>query len=275
MSSCSAKCAFLLLSVFLRQFGASPQVVAASIVLFVATSVHLQHRPYADPKHNTIESIGLHACQLQLLVALMSNMIGRRRSVSQSAIGPVSTVVVVIFTFFSTGHYFYMVVMYTMQNSQMERGIVGNIARCCGRCAPNHCGAQSDPERTREHPQSIDIAEESILAHGKELERQSQHVIRAGTIRGSLRYNVGVALQYKKGMENSHHHEITRAALQKQVDANRRASHIRLEQRLKKLEIRANAERMQKSMRISDSWDACKNGISPGPNARNASGSQS
>ena len=108
-----------------------------------------------------------------------------------------------------------MVVMYTMQNSQMERGIVGNIARCCGRCAPNHCGAQSDPERTREHPQSIDIAEESILAHGKELERQSQHVIRAGTIRGSLRYNVGVALQYKKGMENSHHHEITRAALQK------------------------------------------------------------
>ena len=40
------KCAFVLLSVFLRQYGASPQVVAASIVLYLATSVHLQYRPW-------------------------------------------------------------------------------------------------------------------------------------------------------------------------------------------------------------------------------------
>ena len=90
------KCAFVLLSVFLRQYGASPQVVAASIVLFLATSVHLQYRPYNDPKHNEIESVGLHACQLQLLVALISNMIGRVNPlVVQSPIGPISTAVVI------------------------------------------------------------------------------------------------------------------------------------------------------------------------------------
>ena len=101
------KCAFVLLSVFLRQYGASPQVVAASIVLFLATSVHLQYRPYSDPKHNEIESIGLHACQLQLLVALISNMIGRVNPlVVQSPIGPVSTAVVIVFVFASTIHFF-------------------------------------------------------------------------------------------------------------------------------------------------------------------------
>ena len=152
------KCAFVLLSVFLRQFGATPQVVAASIVLFLATSAQLRFRPYADPKHNMVESIGLHACQLQLLVTLMSNMIGRvDRLVPQSPIGPVSTMVVISFVFASTAQFFWVSILWTVRRSQSTAGVVGNIARCCGKKIPWLCTAVEvgGEERTQKTKGSV------------------------------------------------------------------------------------------------------------------------
>ena len=163
------KCAFVLLSVFLRQFGATPQVVAASIVLFLATSAQLRFRPYADSKHNMVESIGLHACQLQLLVTLMSNMIGRvDRLVPQSPIGPVSTMVVISFVFASTAQFFWVSILWTVRRSQSTAGVVGNIARCCGKKMPWLCtavevGGEERTQKTRRLSLNAALGKKALL----------------------------------------------------------------------------------------------------------------
>ena len=140
------KCAFVLLSIFLRSYGASPQVVAASMVLIVATSAHLQHRPYQDLAHNWLESVGLHVCLVQLLVTLMSNMIGRvDRNVSESPLGLQSTMVVILVVFASTGYFFWETVLWTVQKSHavQTQGAVGAIARCCAPKIPRLCSKKS------------------------------------------------------------------------------------------------------------------------------------
>ena len=52
------KCAVIFITVHLRQYGPSSQVVAASIVLSLSTSAQMYFLPYIDPKHNMIESFG-------------------------------------------------------------------------------------------------------------------------------------------------------------------------------------------------------------------------
>ena len=103
------KCAFVMLAVFLRQYGAgklvffkfyrtwctrsirlhsfllliflmliklsAAQVTAASLVLIAALSLHLQYQPFADDGLDLLESFGLHACLLMLLTALLCNML--------------------------------------------------------------------------------------------------------------------------------------------------------------------------------------------------------
>merc|ERR1711871_468042 len=106
----------------------------------------------------------------------MSNMIGRENhSVPQSAIGPISTVVVITFVFFSTAHYFYITIMYTMQGSQKDPGVVGNVARCCGRCAPKQCGAQVEVKRETTNDDGDEVNEQVIY------NRSPSAVVRAGT----------------------------------------------------------------------------------------------
>ena len=56
---------------FLRTYGASPQVVAASMVLLQLYHCTCSTVPYQDEAHNYLESLGLHICLLQLLVTLM------------------------------------------------------------------------------------------------------------------------------------------------------------------------------------------------------------
>jgi hypothetical protein len=125
------KCAFVLLSIFLRTYGASPQVVAASMVLVAALSLHLQHRPYQDEAHNYLESLGLHICLLQLLVTLMSNMIGRvDRNVSNSPLGLQSTIFVILVVFVSTAYFFWKVITLTLHKSRDAGGVFGVIAKC-------------------------------------------------------------------------------------------------------------------------------------------------
>lgn len=124
------KCAFVLLSIFLRTYGASPQVVAASMVLIAALSMHLQHRPYQDEAHNYLESLGLHMCLLQLLVTLMSNMIGRvDRNVSNSPLGLQSTIIVILVVFASTAYFFWKVITLTLHKSRDTGGVLGVIAK--------------------------------------------------------------------------------------------------------------------------------------------------
>ena len=133
------KCGFVILSVFLRSYGPSPQVVAASIVIIMAISAHLQHRPYLDEAHNWLESCGLHACIAQLLVTLISNMIGRipdDTSPSQWTIGPVSTTVVITVVFCSTLFFFWTTFVWTARRSHGTKGAVGATARCCHKVVP-------------------------------------------------------------------------------------------------------------------------------------------
>lgn len=133
------KCAFVLLSVFLRTYGTSPQVVAASMVLSAALSVHLQHRPYMDAAHNRLESIGLHVCLVQLLVTLMSNMTGRvENRTTHSSLGLQSTIIVITVVFASTGYFIWEVITLTLQKSQGSEGVVGCVARRCKFCARKH-----------------------------------------------------------------------------------------------------------------------------------------
>ena len=218
------KCAFVLLSVFLRQYGASPQVVAASIVLYLATSVHLQYRPYNDPKHNEIESIGLHACQLQLLVALISNMIGRVNPlVVQSPIGPISTAVVILFVFASTIHFFWISILWTIRRSQTTKGIMGVASRCCGKQCPRLCRA-------------IEVERVSHVRNKRRVQSMprvmSTKVGRIGTIRGSLRYNVKVAMHLRQGNKNIKMHRATRDALQAKLQMKQIQSRSRLKARI-------------------------------------------
>ena len=232
-------CLLLLLSVFLRQFGASPQVVAASIVLFLATSVHLKFRPYADPKHNMVESIGLHACQLQLLITLMSNMIGRvDRLVPQSPIGPVSTMVVISFVFASTAQFFWVSVLWTVRRSQSTDGVVGNVARCCGKKMPRLCKAVEvgrEEERTQKTKEKEAGTRSGAHNQGRRsiARAMARGTGRAGTIKGSLRYNVKVAMHLKRGIGAAEQHATTSAALQQKLAAQQSMARSRLHNRIR------------------------------------------
>ena len=83
--------------------GQTPQVVAASMVLSAALSLQLQYHPFVDAGHNFLESIGLHACLVQLLVALLSNTVGK---IDGDTLDEVSTAVLVL-TMFGSSLFFF------------------------------------------------------------------------------------------------------------------------------------------------------------------------
>merc|ERR1712166_748547 len=128
------KCCFVLLSIYLGVYGATPQVVAASMVLVVALSLQLQYLPFQNEDHNLLESIGLHACLLQLLVALMCNSVGKT---DNNTLGKVSTIVLILVMFGSSVGFFWWTLRVTVQNSQDTEGAVGVFAHvfvcCCKR----------------------------------------------------------------------------------------------------------------------------------------------
>ena len=121
------KCSFVLLSVYLRTYGAAPQVVASSLVLVLALSAHLQYRPYVNESHNYLESVGIHACLFQLLTALICNMVGTMRD--ENTLGPNSTVILVLLVFATTGFFFYETAVSTVRHSQEDPGCIGKLAR--------------------------------------------------------------------------------------------------------------------------------------------------
>merc|ERR1712139_582106 len=107
-------------------------------------------------------------------------MIGRvDRLVPQSPIGPVSTVVMVLFVFSTTMYFFWVAIVWTVRRSQRTKGVVGNIARCCGRRGWQTCKAVN-VEEEEEKQQGEDVV--------RTIQRRSRGSVgRSGTIKGSLR----------------------------------------------------------------------------------------
>ena len=145
------KCTFVMLAIFLRQYGPSPQVVAAAIVLVIALSAHLQHQPYHDEAHTRLESIGLHACLLVLLATLLANLLGRDIDLKGRAyLGPTSTILLSVFVFASTIYFFSAVLLATIRASQHTKGFVGNLARQFPKiCGKKMCARQEKKQMIR------------------------------------------------------------------------------------------------------------------------------
>jgi hypothetical protein len=131
------KCCFVVLSIFLQAEGTTPQVVAASMVLVAALSLQLQYRPFVDNDHDFLESIGLHACLVQLLVALLCNSIGK---IDSNTLGAVSTTVLIVTMFGSSLFFFGWTTRMTIQSSQEADGAIGMLAKVCGSC----CGTKGN-----------------------------------------------------------------------------------------------------------------------------------
>ncbi len=134
------KCGFVLLAIFLRPYGPSAQVIAASIVLSLSVSAHLQYRPYFDQGLNWLESLSLQVCLAQLLTALLANVLthGRRSGIlgsqavsSTASVGPKATVVLVLVFFGSTIIFVWSAFRSTVRGSHLAKGAVGEMSRCC------------------------------------------------------------------------------------------------------------------------------------------------
>ena len=144
------KCFFVLLAIFLKQYGAAPQVVAASLVLIVALSAQLQNSPYQDKEHDRIERIGIQACLLQLLVALLCNLMSATNNCTNSyesvaSLGQTSSILLILIVFGSTFWFFSVTIRATIQSSQKTEGVIGCVARCCGdRCGKRVMDEEDD-----------------------------------------------------------------------------------------------------------------------------------
>ena len=226
------KCAVIFITVHLRQYGPSSQVVAASIVLSLSTSAQMYFLPYIDPKHNMIESFGLHVCHLQLLVVLVANMIGRvDRFVPQSPIGPVSTVIVIIFVFFSTAQFIGFAVYWTVKRSQTDEGFVGNISRCCGRHFPILCEAENFDDEW-------DFKDENKRKETQPAQTIGRsHSLLARKIRAKLKHNVKVALHMHRGLSSLKLYESSRAALDSSLQEKQTKCQARLRSRIVKAQM--------------------------------------
>ena len=134
------KCGFVLLAIFLRPYGPSAQVIAASIVLSLSVSAHLQYRPYFDQGLNWLESLSLQVCLAQLLTALLANVLthgrgggasGRQAVSSTASVGPKATAVLVLVFFGSAITFLWSALRSTIRGSHRAKGTVGEMSRFC------------------------------------------------------------------------------------------------------------------------------------------------
>ena len=187
------KCCFVVLSIFLRRYGMTPQVVAASMVLSAALSLQLQYHPFVDDDHNFLESIGLHACLVQLLVALLSNTVGK---IDDSTLGEVSTAVLVLTMFGSSLFFFGWTTRLTIQSSQETEGVVGMVAKACSsRCGTKE-NAQTEEPRIS---QSVVVPRPHVAASPVPAATGELHLI-AGY---KLQHNVRALMKQRLGQNPS------------------------------------------------------------------------
>jgi hypothetical protein len=230
------KCGFVMLTIFLRQYGPSSQVVAASLVLFIALSVQLQYRPYANADHNWIESVGLHASLFQLQVGLISNMIGRvDQNTSESPLGPKSTFVVIFIVFASTLIYFWTTAYLTVENSQHDTGFMGTLSRFCIKTRCCKCGARISSCRNKRktplhYPSNADDVQHAT--------RPKYH--RMLTERGSLKYAAKATVLLKRGEDEIERYAVSHKNYRQNILSKQVRSRARLHQRLVRQKLAVN-----------------------------------
>ena len=152
------KMSFVMLAIFLRQYGAAAQVTAASLVLISALSLHLQYRPFVDEGLDRLESFGLHTCLLMLLCALLCNILSadtERNALDisefqkRSQLGPKSTLAMIVVVFFSTFIFFFCVgqgIILSAQDND-SKGVLVELSRCCARSFPRTCKKKSSVQK--------------------------------------------------------------------------------------------------------------------------------
>ena len=139
----------------------------------MALSAELQNLPYQDKQHDRIETIGIQACLLQLLVALLCNLL-RDQPIDNSedvnnTLGMRSTALLIIVVFGSTFIFFTFTIRATIQGSQTYDGAVGCIARLCG----DRCGKKE--KRKQKIPRSVVVPAQDMHVYAALKLRQNVH----------------------------------------------------------------------------------------------------
>jgi hypothetical protein len=237
------KALVFLLSIFLKSYGTTPQVVAAGMVLVIALSFQLQYQPYQNRLHNWIESLGLHTCLIQILVVLMGNMIGRVNATeSDYDLGPVSSITIIVTMFTTTILFFWQIGHATVSSSQHIVGVVGAFSRCLHRACPRICKPATNSKVIRINsrivgPASLVVDKNISSGGGGGKESSSVPLIgatmRRATGRHSLKYNVQVLQHLRKSEEGIKNYEKTTKEHQKKIGLLQHKSNSRLQQRLK------------------------------------------
>ncbi len=125
------KAGFTMASIFLRAYGTSAQVVAATMILIVAAALHAHALPYMSRHHNRLESISLHGCLAQLTVALLCNLVGKVPGADgvTDTLGSRSTIICVSVCFSTTLLFLAFVLHHTVVNSVDHPGAIGKASR--------------------------------------------------------------------------------------------------------------------------------------------------
>jgi hypothetical protein len=125
-------------------------------VLVVALSASLQHLPYQDNEHNVIETLGIQACLLQLMVALLCNLVQDDGGQGgHNRLGPNSTAVLIFVVFGSTLAFFGMTVHATVHGSLETKGVVGKLAKGMVRCCCVGQKKGKDGQGAEDRPPSL------------------------------------------------------------------------------------------------------------------------
>ena len=234
------KCLFVLMAIFLRLYGPSAQVLAASIVLCLAISLHLQYRPYFDQGLNWLESMSLQVSLAQLLTSILANVLthgradsGGKRVSSTSSMGPVANMITIIFFFTTTFIFFLSVIRETVRGSYETKGCVGDMSRCCLRHCHRHVfGSQTVEKRNRR-----------ARRHSRR-QKKSTRGIFAKFFRA---VDTGFDNSTVNHVEEEHDKSI--AKLSQRVETSRMTSRDRLERRLKKRQTTRQSDQAGKSSR--------------------------
>ena len=84
---------------------------------------------HQDNEHNVIERLGIQACLLQLMVALLCNLVQDEAGKGgNNRLGPNSTAFLIFVVFASTLVFFGMTVQATVRGSLETKGVVGKLA---------------------------------------------------------------------------------------------------------------------------------------------------
>jgi hypothetical protein len=217
------KCLFVLMAIFLRLYGPSAQVIASAMVLSLATSLHLQYRPYFDQGLNWLESMSLQTSLAQLLTAILANVLthgrsnaGGKRVSSSASMGSIANLVVIIVFFLSSFVFFLAVFRETIRGSYETKGCIGNVARCCvSQCHRHVFGSDN-----------VHMRNKKARRHSRRMKKGTRHLF--SKFFKAMDRGIGEV----KAQSVEEDHDKSLEILNERVVVKSRNSHRRLEQRL-------------------------------------------